>query len=349
MLILPITSKIKEHLNDINDNVKSYLIKAYIPKYHPLNLIALYITIKKIRDFNPEIIHIQVGSSIIYPLVLFFLKKYPLISTFHDSKLHLGWERRIIAKISRYWLKKHSNKIFVHGKKLKEIMIKEYNLPYDKIQIIPMGENDVTPFIRYKRNLNECNNSILFFGRIRKNKGLDYLIKAEPIITKEIPNAKIIIAGKNDKYDNFKRYENLIINKKNFIIHNHYIDWKFGAELFEKACVIVLPYIEASQSGIIPVAYAFKKPIVVTNVGAIPEIVDDKKTGLIVPPKDPKALAKAIIKLLENKTLRKKMGENGYKKLKTNMSWDKINKITTEIYKKVLNKKQKKCADSALC
>jgi glycosyltransferase involved in cell wall biosynthesis len=74
---------------------------------------------------------------------------------------------------------------------------------------------------------------------------------------------------------------------------------------------VVLPYVEASQSGVVPTAYGFKKPIIATNVGSIDEIVDDGKTGLIVPCQDPRALAEAIIKLLNDDELRKKWGKKG--------------------------------------
>ena len=84
---------------------------------------------------------------------------------------------------------------------------------------------------------------------------------------------------------------------------------------FERASVVVLPYIEASQSGIIPIAYSFKKPVIVTNVGSIPEVVENGITGYIVPPKNPELLADSIIKILEDNLTRQQMGENAYHKM----------------------------------
>ena len=115
-----------------------------------------------------------------------------------------------------------------------------------------------------------------------------------------------------------------MVNKENFIVHNYRISYQEGAELFQRSSVIVLPYIEGSQSGVIPTAYSFKKPVVVTDVGSIPEIVDDGVTGLIVPARNSDELAKAIIKILNDNTLRKNMGERAYIKLKTDLSWDNI-------------------------
>ena len=196
---------------------------------------------------------------------------------------------------------------------LKEQMIQDYRLSENKVHSIPIGEHEVAPFKRYIRtDLEEDGNLVLFFGRIWEYKGLEYLIKAEPLITKEIPGAKIIIAGAGE---DFQKYENMIVNRDNFIIHNYRIPYNEGAELFQRCSLVVLPYIDTSQSGVIPTAYGFKRPVVVTRVGSIPEIVDDGRTGFIVPPKDVSALAGAIIKLLKDKELRRQMGENAYIKL----------------------------------
>jgi glycosyltransferase involved in cell wall biosynthesis len=167
---------------------------------------------------------------------------------------------------------------------------------------------------------------------------LEYLIEAEPLITKEVPDAKIVIAGKGE---NFKKYEDMMINRETFIVYNYRIPYKEGAELFQRCSVVVLPYIDASQSGVIPTAYGFKKPVVVTDVGSIPEIVDDGITGFIMPPKNPEAWAEVIVKLLKDEKLRREMGENAYKKLKRDLSWDKIAEKTIEVYKKAIEEDKK--------
>ena len=71
-------------------------------------------------------------------------------------------------------------------------------------------------------------------------------------------------------------------------------------------------------------------------------IVDDRVTGFIVHARDPEALADAIVKLLKDNNLRKQMGENAYKKLKTDLSWDKIAEKTIRVYKKAIVAKNKK-------
>jgi glycosyltransferase involved in cell wall biosynthesis len=331
MFVIAADKLSSEHLGTVDKKVIFHLF-GQTPWYHPANLL-IFKDSMKINRFKPNIIHLQVGCGIVAFALLTFLRGYPLVVTLHDVKSHTG-ERHMWTNFMRYWVRKYSDRIIVHGEKLKEQMIKEYKHPAEKVHVIPIGEHEVAPFkIHEREDLKEDGTLILFFGRIYEYKGLEYLIKAEPIITEEMPDTKIIIAGTGE---DFKKYEKMMINRDNFIVHNYRIPYKEGAELFQRSSIIVLPYIDASQSGVIPTAYGFKKPVVVTDVGAIPEIVDDGITGFIVPPQNPEALADAIVKLLKDKKLRKHMGENAYKKLKTDLSWDNIAEKTIEVYKEAI-------------
>ena len=322
-----------ESLDNINKNVHlEFLGKSY-SLYTLKNLFILKDFMNKIKKFNPDVVHMQIGGGVSLfnlPFVI-FLMKYPLITTFHDIEPHLG-EYSKVRNFIPYLLRKNSNQIIVHGNRLKNQIITKYDISNEIVNSVPIGEHETEPFKMYEKpGLKEDGKLILFFGRIYEYKGLKYLIQAEPMITREIPSAKIIIAGVGE---NFEKYEEMMINKENFIVYNYRIPYQQGAELFQRSSIVVLPYIEGSQSGVIPTAYSFKKPVVVTDVGSIPEIVDDGVTGFIIPPKNSNKLAEAVIKLLNDNTLRENMGENAYMKLKTDLSWDNIAKETIEIYKK---------------
>lgn len=316
---------------DISDQIQ-IKIKTY--KYSlkfvdsPFTLIHLFRVLIK---FKPDIIHITSPHQFIF--ILIFLKiKYPLVLTLHDVIPHSG-EKSLIKDLIINTLIRSAAHIFVHGTKLRtELVQKGYS--QKNITVIPHG--DYSFFTEYNQNVNE-ENAILFFGRIYEYKGLRYLIESAPLISEQFPDVKIIIAGRGD----FSKYEPLITNKKNFEIINKFIPENKVSELFQKCKLVVLPYIEASQSGVIPIAYAFKKPVIATSVGSIPEIVENGRTGLLVPPNDSEALAKAIIQLLKNDELRKEMGENAYKKMKEELSWDKIAEKTIEVYKVILDFKRK--------
>lgn len=312
-------------------NVQFY----YQPRIrYPMNLVGVYRVIKHINSFNPDIIHLQ-GDHPWFNLTLPLLRrKYPLVVTVHDITCHIGDRRsRKIPSFVHKLVMRYADRVIVHGKKLKELLTEKDNKSPGSIQVIPHGE-----FSFYKkfsrRAVKEEDHLILFFGRIWEYKGLRYLIEAEPLISEKVPTAKIVIAGKGE---DFRKYQEMMVHKEKFIVHNEYIPNEMVAELFQKASIVVLPYIEASQSGIVPLAYAFKKPVVATDVGSIPEVVDNGKTGYIVPPKDPKKLAEAIIDLLRDKEKRREMGENAYKKTEEELSWDNIAVKTIEVYKKALS------------
>lgn len=330
-LFLPNNIK-EEYVNSIEKDVNIYFFRLPTKIYSFNTIYMMYDVIKKINKIKPDLIHFQTTS---YILFLFFLfKKFKLVATFHDVKIHEG-EKSIFFKLTAYCAANLSKKVFVHGKKLKKQIIKEYKLPRNKVCVVPLGEYELELFKKYEnKDLKEDGNLILFFGRIYRYKGLEYLIKAEPLITDAIPNAKIVIAGKGE---DFGIYEDMMKNKNNFIVYNEYITFEKGAELIQKSSVVVLPYIKASQSGIIPITYGFKKPIIATDVGSIPEVIDNNETGMIIKPNDHKALAEAIIYLMKNPDLREEMGVKGYVKLKKELSWEVNAKKTYEIYRKVID------------
>ncbi len=277
--------------------------------------------LRVIYEENPDIIHFNECHPWV-TLFLPFLRRFKIVTMIHDVNPHLG-SRKTDQIIARKVYTKLSNCLLVHGESAKK-ELKLNNKCYS------ISHGDYSFFLNYAGDIKEEDNTLLFFGRIEDYKGLNYLIKAVNEISKQQnPNIKLIISGSGD----FDKYKYLIENEKNFEIHNEFVDDKIVPNYFQRAKIVILPYIEGTQTGIIPIAYAFKKPVIVTNVGSIPEVVDGGKTGLIIPPMDSNALKDAIIKLLSNENLRKKMGKNAYKKMKEDLSWNKITQDIIKIYK----------------
>jgi glycosyltransferase involved in cell wall biosynthesis len=125
-------------------------------------------------------------------------------------------------------------------------------------------------------------------------------------------------------------------NPERFVIRDAWISNEERATLFQRAAVVVLPYVSATQSGVIPVAYSFRKPVVATTVGALPEYVDHGRTGLLVPPCDEKTLAAAVVRLLRDPDLRHSMGENGKRTLFEKCAPDVVARSTVEVYRKAI-------------
>ena len=117
----------------------------------------------------------------------------------------------------------------------------------------------------------EIRDSVLLFGRMRKHKGLDYLLRASEIVAREIPNFKIILAGDGSSLET---YQDVIDQNEHCVIHEGFLTDDRVTEVFQQCSVVVLPYIEGSQSGVVRVAYVFGKPAIVTDVGSIQESVE---------------------------------------------------------------------------
>jgi glycosyltransferase involved in cell wall biosynthesis len=311
----------------VGDTKKNFIINTLLIN-RALNFL------KAIQKEKPDIIHLQQPHHL-WNLLLFPLrKKYPILATVHDAEPHIGFER-LHKIIARNWNFKYLSRAFiVHGQVEKDRLEKSLGSLGIKKKCYVVSHGDYSFFTKYSKTDIQEINAVLFFGQITQYKGLEYLLKASPLISKKIPDAKIIIAGKGD----LRKYANLMETIDNIEIHNRYIPNEEVAMFFQRAKVVVLPYVHASQSGIIPIAYAFKKPVVVTNVGSIPEVVEDGKTGFIVPLRDSESLAEAIIKLLSNDELRKEMGKNAYIKMKRELSWDKIAEKTLVVYGEIVAK-----------
>lgn len=160
---------------------------------------------------------------------------------------------------------------------------------------------------------------ILFFGLIRKYKGLDLAIRAmsNKLIVEK--NIKLIIAG--EFYDSEERYQDLIrdLSLNNIIIYNQFIANKQVPDFFSVSNV-VLPYTSATQNGVTQLAIYYNKPMLVTNVGGLPEIIDHKKDGYISST-NPEEISEYILDYFSQDNKEKEMS-SAISKKHDSYSWD---------------------------
>ncbi len=146
-----------------------------------------------------------------------------------------------------------------------------------------------------KNKLGLRGKNILFFGFVRPYKGLEYLIRAMPLLIKKFNDLTLLIAG--EFWKDKKKYISLIKKlgiERNVKIEDKYIPNELVPVYFIASDAVILPYISSTESGIIQVAYGLQTPVIATAVGGNYDLIDDKKTGLLVPPKNAKKLAEAI-------------------------------------------------------
>jgi glycosyltransferase involved in cell wall biosynthesis len=306
----------------------------------PLRQIRMCLSlIASIRRFAPDVVHLQQGH-FWFNLALPLLRVRPLVVTIHDHEAHAG--DRVSMKTPQRIMDiafRRADRVIVHAEVLRRAVIESGKVPADIIDVVPShgvragsgtADEHGSPAPAQAGPTTE-RPVVLFFGRIWAYKGLDVLIRAEPLITAECPEATIVVAGEGE---DFGRYRASMVHPERFEVHNRYVSNEERALFFGRATVVVLPYLEATQSGVVPLAYGFAKPVVATSVGGLPEAVEDGVTGILVPPGDERALAEAVVRLLRSPDLARALGRNGRDRLSSELSPEAIAARTLAVYRR---------------
>lgn len=334
MLLIVSEDRLKPHRAKLSPKVKLHTYVQPRLRQPLAQLKVLRKLYQVIRAFNPDVVHVQ-HAHLWFSLLLPWARRFPLVITVHDPIHHVGDKKsQRTPQGLVHWGYRQADELIIHAESLKKIMVDQLGFLLDKLHVIPHvahGWSDVPDDIEENERL------LLFFGRIWEYKGLEYLIRAEPLVAERVPDVQVMIAGRGE---DFQRYRDMMVHPERFIVHNEYISDEKTAEYFAQSAVVVLPYVDASQSGVIPFAYSFSKPVVVTNVGGLPEMVDDGVTGLLVPPRDERALADALVRLLCDRELRHRMGAAGKVKLDTQCAPEVVARETVEVYRRALERRK---------
>jgi glycosyltransferase involved in cell wall biosynthesis len=280
---------------------------------------------RTLERVSPDVVHLQQGHlwfNLSLPLL-----RVPLVVSIHDVTHHPG--DRLSRKTPEAVLRlawRRADQLIVHTERARRVLLERTGIDGGAVHVVPhvaIGLPGERP------PADGDGRSVLFFGRIWPYKGLDYLIRAQPLITRRVPDARIVVAGHGE---DLARYRALMRDPSRFSVIDEYVPNARRSELFAQAAVVVLPYVEASQSGVVPIAYAFGKPVVVTEVGGLPETVEHGRTGLVVPPRDERALAGAVCELLEQPVLAQEMGAAGRRKLDREWSPARVAERTLPVY-----------------
>jgi glycosyltransferase involved in cell wall biosynthesis len=191
--------------------------------------------------------------------------------------------------------------------------------------IINAEEYNVDPEEEYRSN-------ILFLGALIKPKGCEYLIRAMPKIAKEHPKVVLRILGDGAEYDYLRKLSERSEIEKNVVFEGVVPHVKTPL-YYASTDVVVFPSIWPEPFGRISVeAMAAGKPVVASNVGGISDTIEHGKTGLLVETRNSKRIAEAVLQLIEDENMQKRMGEEGRKLVKEKYSADVIGRKYLEVY-----------------
>jgi glycosyltransferase involved in cell wall biosynthesis len=240
-------------------------------------------------------------------------------------------------------LRSKIDKIITVSYFLEEELMQKYFVQKDKIQVIYNGV-DTERFnlhlsgnsIRKLYKLENCP-VVLYLGRLSPYKGLQFLVKAIPKVLRDVPDAKFLISGamRYDIEDLSRLIKNLKV--KEAIVFTGYVSDRMVPELYAACDVFCYPSLWEGF-GLTPAeSQACGKPVVAFDNCAIPEVVDNTRTGLLVEPKNVEALAEALIALLQDEGRRIRMGLRGRDRVSRLFSWDKAAQQTLQVYYEVLS------------
>jgi len=241
---------------------------------------------RRLRAWAPDAIHFQESVGTDLRLLLASgvpWRRYAL--TVHDPSPHPGDEWPLVRRATLRVLLRGAGVVFVHSEVLEESLRAGIGTPAP-IVVVPHGMDppQVAPLDRQT--------SLLFFGRISTYyKGLDVLLDAMPHVWTRVPATTLTIAGAGEVDDH------PVLHDARIVLRNEHIPDDEVPALFAAATCCVLPYREASQSGVGSRAKSYGRAIVATDVGGLPELVPPD-SGRIVPAGDPEALAAALVEVL---------------------------------------------------
>lgn len=279
---------------------------------------------RRMVKHRSDIIHVQTGRTFGETFATLWLAtkvlgNTPLVATVHDVRVHPGdivntrqeWVGREIVELA--------DQVIVHGEELADVMVNNHWFDERKINVVPHGSHDLYLHAEGVAEASEpIPGRVLLFGRMLPYKGIHVLLKAAPIVAEKIPELKIVLAGRGPELDR-RRAE--IEASPFFEVHEGYIPANQVRTFYTQAAVIAVPYIEASQSGPVNLAFTFGRPLVASDTGAIPETVTHGREGLLVPPGDHEAVARALIEILSDPELAARMGKAARARAEGPLNW----------------------------
>lgn len=246
------------------------------------------------------------------------LTNIPLLVTLHGTDARLIRERPFLSSLAR-WVFMSADKISVVSHFIKEQLVGGLRVPADKIFVFPMPID--TEKIYKKEVPPPERKMVLCVARLLEQKDLGTLIRAFHRLHQNWRELDLVIIGEGSESEKAK-LENLI-RKLNLEKDVALYDFMLQEELnqyYNMCDLYVLPSLGEGFGLQLVEAQLCKKPVIGARSGAIPEIIEDGKTGLLVPPQDPGALASAMERILADENLASRLGEGGYQSAKARFS-----------------------------
>jgi glycosyltransferase involved in cell wall biosynthesis len=316
--------------------------RLQLPFFLAAQCLAIWQTVRK---YKIDFIHCHwVIPQGFFVALLNSLSGIPYLLTAHGGDVYSFRNNSFIRRCSNFALKR-AGTCTVNSKPTGQAV---RNIGSDaRVQVVPMGVDtqrfhpeNFNPKIKEDLNIEDV--FLLAVGRFAEKKGFRYLIQAMPAILKKKPEAKLVIIGFGPQEVELKK----VVQKLGLENAVRFVGSKAGAELaqyFATADIFIGPSVVTNsgdtegQGVVFLEALASGTAVVASDVGGIKDIVRDRETGLLIPEKDPEAIAETTLALLDDRKLRDELAENGRKLAKREYSWETIAERFLETYSKIID------------
>lgn len=298
-------------------------VKARLRKHLPLAYLQILFYCLK---FRPQVVHDLSGSAfrknlLLWPLLATFSR---LVFTEHNPRLGGSVIQSLTRKVAYYF----GNKFIVHGPKSQRDLL-QCGIAKEKIFLSRLGHKGFYAEAlsqKPERNPNE----ILFFGQLRPGKGLELLVQIADAVQRRCPQIKFVVAGSSEVARYFPGWREKVDgilkqmqDRPYFEVRDEFIPDDQVAGFFLRAGMVLIPYSEANQSGVMLTAMALDCPVVATAVGDIPSIIRHGENGLLCP-LEIGAMANAILSLRNEPEIAQCLARRARKEVEENFNWSKI-------------------------
>lgn len=243
----------------------------------------------------------------------------PTVISVHDPEPHSGernWRKQLARKLAYPRAAAH----ILYNGAMRDVFARRYHLPRESIHVARLGAYDIVREWSARTERRSAP-TVLFFGRLSPYKGLDVFYDAAARIAARVPGVRFVVAGR--AVEGYIPPAAPDLKGAGTIeVVDRYLVNADAARLFEEATLVVCPYRDATQSGVVLTAFGFGVPVVASNTGGLPEYVVHDRTGLLVPVGDAQALADATCRILQDDAYRARLCSNIIAARSDFLSWD---------------------------
>jgi glycosyltransferase involved in cell wall biosynthesis len=288
---------------------------------------------KEIQHFKPEVVHIQEAAGLKKAIMMAMITRAVrgtarTALTVHDPSPHEGRDAAIARRTApfRRYVRARADLIVVHGASCQTEYEQSYLMPGQRLLSVDHGVlfNDDEVISEPSTQL-----SLLFFGRMEAYKGLEVLLQAVQQLAREVVDFRLVVAGRGPELDRLQDQFEAIVGVNVF---NGFVPPKQLINAIRSADAILLPYLSATQSGVLAGAFGNGRFVIASAVGGIPDVVTDGANGLLVSAGDPEALAQAIRRVAVDRQLKERLMAGARATGEGRLSWKRIGSAVLDAY-----------------